>query len=91
MVSEFIIGRYTHKNTADAYRQLAPGTGWVFQGYLGVFTSWFILCYYSVVAGWTLKYLVEAVPAGDRHLRQRGLLRRLHLQSLDADWSTWCW
>ncbi|MBQ7442520.1 MAG: sodium-dependent transporter [Bacteroidaceae bacterium] len=60
MVAEFIIGRHTHKNTADAYRQLAPGTPWVFQGYLGVFTSWFILCYYAVVAGWTLKYLVES-------------------------------
>ena len=60
MVSEFIIGRHTHANTADAYRKLAPGTPWVFQGYLGVFTSWFILCYYGVVAGWTLKYLVES-------------------------------
>ena len=60
MVAEFIIGRHTHKNTADAYRQLAPGTPWVFQGYLGLFTSWFILCYYGVVAGWTLKYLVES-------------------------------
>lgn len=61
MVSEFVIGRHTHKNTADAYRELAPGTWWVFQGYLGVFTSWFILCYYSIVAGWTLKYLVGSV------------------------------
>lgn len=61
MVSEFVIGRHTHKNTADAYRQLAPGSWWVFQGYLGVFTSWFILCYYSVVSGWTMKYLVSSV------------------------------
>ena len=61
MVSEFVIGRHTHKNTADAYQQLAPHTPWVFQGYLGVFTSWFILCYYSVVAGWTLKYLFSAI------------------------------
>ena len=61
MVSEFVIGRHTHANTADAYRQLAPRSGWVFQGYLGVFTSWFILCYYGVVAGWTLKYLVDAI------------------------------
>lgn len=61
MVSEFVIGRHTHANTADAYRQLAPRSGWVFQGYLGVFTSWFILCYYGVVAGWTLKYLVDAL------------------------------
>ncbi|MBP3824077.1 MAG: sodium-dependent transporter [Bacteroidaceae bacterium] len=61
MVSEFVIGRHTHKNTADAYQQLAPHSPWVFQGYLGVFTSWFILCYYSVVAGWTLKYLFSAL------------------------------
>lgn len=61
MLSEFVIGRHTHANTVDAYRQLAPRSGWVFQGYLGVFTAWFILCYYSVVAGWTLKYLVTAV------------------------------
>jgi len=61
MISEFVIGRHTHKNTADAYRQLAPGSGWITQGYLGVFTAWFILCYYGVVAGWTLKYLVDAV------------------------------
>ena len=64
MVAEFIIGRHTHKNTADAYRQLAPRSGWIAQGYIGVFTSWFILCYYSVVAGWTLKYLVEALSGG---------------------------
>lgn len=61
MLSEFVIGRHTHANTVDAYRQLAPKTGWVAQGYLGVFTAWFILCYYSVVAGWTLKYLVSAI------------------------------
>lgn len=64
MLSEFIIGRHTHKNTADAYRQLAPRSGWILQGYLGVFTAWFILCYYGVVAGWTMKYLVEALVGG---------------------------
>jgi len=114
MVSEFVIGRHTHQNTADAYRTLLDesspsverprssaklkvesssgaqpkATGgkkfqlsarpngtldpsrtfnfqlakiYSFQGYLGVFTSWFILCYYSVVAGWTLKYLLSAI------------------------------
>ncbi len=64
MVAEFTVGRHTHANTVDAYRRLAPGTPWVAQGYLGVFTSWFILCYYSVVAGWTLKYLVASALAG---------------------------
>ena len=73
MVAEFIIGRRTHANTADAFRILLREKGkeksekynslksvWPVAGYLGVFTSWFILCYYGVVAGWTLKYLVES-------------------------------
>ena len=68
MLSEFVIGRHTHANTVDAYRQLAPRTGWVAQGYLGVFTAWFILCYYSVVAGWTMKYLVGAVCGQVTHI-----------------------
>lgn len=64
MLSEFVIGRHTHANTVDAYKRLAPRSGWIIQGYLGVFTAWFILCYYSVVAGWSLKYLVAAFANG---------------------------
>lgn len=61
MLSEFLIGRHTHANTVDAYRKLAPGSWWVFQGYLGVFTAWLILCYYCVVSAWTMKYMVSAI------------------------------
>lgn len=71
MVSEFIIGRHTHMNTADAYKALIACDSsksrlkniWAWQGYLGVFTSWFILCYYCVVSGWTLKYLLSALTS----------------------------
>lgn len=61
MLGEFIIGHHSHANTVDAFRKLAPRTGWVAQGYLGVFTGWLILSYYSVVAGWTLCYLLAAI------------------------------
>ena len=56
MISEFLIGRYTHTNTAGAYRILSDGSPWKWVGRLGVFTGWFILCYYSVVGGWTMHY-----------------------------------
>ena len=59
MTAEFIVGRKTHMNPVDAYRSLAPGTGWVMQGILGIFVAWIILSYYSVVAGWTLQYLIS--------------------------------
>lgn len=56
MISEFLIGRHTHSNTAGAYRILANGSKWKWVGRLGVFTGWFILCYYAVVGGWTMHY-----------------------------------
>lgn len=61
MMSEFVIGRHTHSNTAGAYKKLAPGTPWKWVGFLGVLTGFLILSYYSVVAGWTLEYIFEAI------------------------------
>ena len=60
MMSEFLIGRYTHSNTAGAYRKLAPGTQWKWVGRLGVLSGFVILSYYSVVAGWTAEYTILA-------------------------------
>lgn len=60
MISEFLIGRRSRANTAGAYRILAPGTPWRWVGFLGVLTGFLILSYYSVVAGWTLEFIVEA-------------------------------
>ncbi len=56
MISEFLIGRHTHANTAGAYRILSNDGVWKWVGRLGVFTGWLILCYYGVVGGWTLHY-----------------------------------
>ena len=56
MMSEFLIGRHTHANTARAYQMLSPGTQWKWVGRLGVFSGTFILCYYCVIGGWTLHY-----------------------------------
>lgn len=56
MISEFLIGRYTHSNTAGAYRIMSNGSPWKWVGRLGVFCGWFIMCYYIVVGAWTLYY-----------------------------------
>lgn len=61
MLSEFVIGRHTRTNTAEAYQQLAPGKWWRIQGGMGVFVSFFILCYYVVVSGWTLYYAFSSL------------------------------
>lgn len=61
MVSEFLIGRRSRANAAGAYHKLAPGTAWRWVGRMGVLAGFLILSYYSVVAGWTLEFIGEAV------------------------------
>jgi len=61
MISEFMIGRRSQTSTGGAYSVLAPGTQWKWVGRMGVLAGFLILSYYSVVAGWTLEYIFEAV------------------------------
>ena len=60
MIAEFTVGRHSKASTGRAYKVLAPGTHWKWLGYLGVLAGFLILGYYSVVAGWTLEYILEA-------------------------------
>lgn len=60
MMAEFTVGRHSKASTGKAYSVLAPDTHWKWLGYLGVLAGFLILGYYSVVAGWTLEYILEA-------------------------------
>lgn len=59
--SEFIIGRATHKNVCGAFKVLSPGSKIHWLSYVGLIASLMILSFYSVVAGWTLEYLIQSV------------------------------
>lgn len=61
MITEFYIGRYSRKNAAGAFKVMAPGTKWSVIGYNGVLAAFLILGFYSVVAGWTLEYIYQAL------------------------------
>ncbi len=76
MTAEFIIGRRTHTDIASAYEQLVRQNPsregrfswltmrlnklWPLTGYAGMLCVTLILSYYAVVAGWVLKYAVDA-------------------------------
>lgn len=75
MMAEFVIGRRSKASTGGAYEKLAPGTHWKWVGYLGVLTGFLILGYYSVVAGWTLEYLFQAVTGGFAHKDAAGFIQ----------------
>lgn len=72
MISEFLIGRYTHSNTAGAYRIMSNGSPWKWVGRLGVFCGWFIMCYYIVVGAWTLHYAYLAATNSFAGVEARG-------------------
>lgn len=61
MMSEFVIGRSAQLNPVGAFKKTAPGSRWYFIGLLGVVSAFIILAFYTVVAGWTLEYLVQSV------------------------------
>jgi NSS family neurotransmitter:Na+ symporter len=61
MMSEFVIGRKAQLNAVGSFKKIAPGKKWHLIGLLGVVTAFIILAFYTVVAGWTLEYLVQSV------------------------------
>lgn len=64
MLAEFSLGRGGKSDAIGSFMNLSPGKKWWIVGALAVLTSYLILCYYMVVAGWTLEYLVESVCGG---------------------------
>jgi len=61
LLAEFVIGRSTQKEAVDAYREIAPKTLWPWLGRLGIVTCFILLSFYSVVGGWILLYLWNAI------------------------------
>lgn len=57
MMAELALGRRSQRNCVGAFRALTPGSRWPLVGGLGVLTSFVILSYYSVIAGWALGYV----------------------------------
>lgn len=64
MLSELIIGRKSRKNAYGAFKKLAPKTVWKNIGLFGVMAAFLILSFYSVVAGWSIKYIVLSIARG---------------------------
>jgi len=64
MIAEFTVGRRAKASTGRAFGLLANNSKWNVIGMLGVLAGLLILGYYSVVAGWTLEYILSSVTNG---------------------------
>lgn len=61
LLAEFVIGRGSQKDAVSAYLTFAPNSKWHFVGILGMVTCFILLSFYSVVGGWIILYMVQAV------------------------------
>ena len=67
MMAELIIGRHTQSNMVNALQSVsntsaAKRAGWAV-GMGGMITASLILCFYSIVAGWMLAFMLEPLTA----------------------------
>lgn len=59
LMSEIVIGRRSQQNVMGAFKVLAPKhKAWLGVGVLSIVAALVIYAFYSVVAGWTLNYIV---------------------------------
>lgn len=62
MLTEMAIGRNGKLDAYGSYDKIKKG--WGFAGFLGVLACFIVLSYYSVIAGWVMKYIVDFATGG---------------------------
>ncbi|MBQ2715031.1 MAG: sodium-dependent transporter [Clostridia bacterium] len=58
MISEIFIGKRAQSNTVTAYKKIKKKMGWI--GLLVIAVPTIIVCYYTVLGGWTLRFAVNS-------------------------------
>ncbi len=61
MLSEFALGRNGRSDAVGVFKNITPKRRWWLTGATGILASYLILCFYMVVAGWTLEYLWQSI------------------------------
>lgn len=61
MLSELSLGRRTQANPSGAFEKLATNSKWKYAGVLGILTSFIILSFYSIIAGWVFSYFTKSL------------------------------
>ena len=60
MTMEFSLGRGSQRSVARLYNELAPkGSKWHYHGYAAVIGNYLLMMFYTVVAGWVLRYFID--------------------------------
>lgn len=58
MIAEIYIGKRSQANTITAFKKVNKNFGWI--GMLAIIIPTFIICYYSVLGGWTVRFAANS-------------------------------
>ncbi len=72
LLAEFSIGRRGQSDVVGSFNNIAPGKPWVIGGVLGVLTSFLILSFYGVIAGWVVYFLYSYLTGAAGAVEQGG-------------------
>jgi NSS family neurotransmitter:Na+ symporter len=61
LIGEILIGRTGKRNPVGSFKTLVNSKFWPYVGGMGVLAGFMILSFYSVVAGWSFGYILEAI------------------------------
>lgn len=61
LIAEILLGRTTQRNPVGAFKKLSNSKFWIGVGGMGVVSGFLILSFYTVIAGWSIGYVVEAI------------------------------
>jgi len=60
MIAELMIGHRSQKSAIGGFKALHQSKFWVIAGVIGVAAAFLILSFYSIVAGWSMAYILKA-------------------------------
>ncbi|PYZ92910.1 sodium-dependent transporter [Salipaludibacillus keqinensis] len=72
LLAEFSIGRRGQSDVVGSFNKIAPGKPWVIGGVLGVLTSFLILSFYGVIAGWVVYFLYSYITGSAGAVEEGG-------------------
>ncbi len=64
MLAEFSLGRGGRSDSIGVFKKLSPNTKWWCVGLISIVAAYFISCFYMVVNGWTIEYLLQSITGG---------------------------
>ena len=87
MTMEFALGRASGKSPAKLYQELEKkGSKWHLHGYASLIGNYLLMMFYTVVAGWIVKYFVGTAKGDFKGLDTKGV--EDYYGSMLGDWKT---